>query len=92
MAETVGELRRHLLDELRHGHLERCEAILGQMEDIYTLLVGMDYPEALTGGLRRSTDAARSILERTRGDLTSAQVQDRLRSALEAHRRDVLGS
>jgi translin len=91
LAETVGELRRHVLDELRHGRLERCETLLGDMDDIYALLVSIDYPEGVTAGLRRSTDMARSIIERTRGDLTTALVQDRLRDALEAHRRDVLG-
>lgn len=90
LSETVGELRRHLLDQLRHGQLDRCDALLADMEDIYALLVSMDYPEGVTAGLRRSTDVARSIIERTRGDLTSALVQDRLRAALDAHRRDVL--
>ncbi|HWB71215.1 MAG TPA: hypothetical protein VG452_03290 [Egibacteraceae bacterium] len=92
LAETVGELRRHLLDVLRAGRLERCEALLETMDDIYALLVTIDFPDAVTGGLRRATDVARSIIERTRGDLTTALVQARLQSALEAHRRDVLGS
>lgn len=91
LAETVGELRRHALDHLRRGELERSEDLLEAMDDIYALLASVDFPEGVTGGLRRSTDVARSIIERTRGDLTSALVQDRLRSALEAHRRDVLG-
>lgn len=91
LAETVGELRRHLLDTLRHGRLARCEALLAAMEEIYELLVTIDYPEGVTGGLRRSTDIARSIIERTRGDLTNALVQARLGEALDAHRRDLLG-
>lgn len=91
LAETVGELRRHLLDELRHGRLDRCESLLEAMDDIYALLVTVDFPEGVTGGLRRSTDVARSIIERTRGDLTTALVQARLQDALAAHRRDVLG-
>lgn len=90
LAETVGELRRHLLDQLRHARLERCEALLEVMDDIYTLLVTIDFPDGVTGGLRRSTDVARSILERTRGDYTTALLQDRLRDALDAHRRDML--
>lgn len=90
LAETVGELRRHLLDVLRAGHLARCEVLLEAMDDIYAVLVEMDFPDGVTGGLRRSTDVARSIIERTRGDLTTALVQARLREALEAHRRDVL--
>ncbi len=87
LAETVGELRRHLLDALRAGHLERSEALLGAMDDIYALLVTIDFPDGVTAGLRRSTDVARSIIERTRGDLTVALVQARLHDALDAHRR-----
>ena len=91
LAETVGELRRHLLDQLRAGHLERSERLLGVMDDIYAVLVTIDFPEGVTGGLRRSTDVARSIIERTRGDLTTALVQARLRDALEAHAGRLLG-
>ena len=91
LAETVGELRRHLLDVLRVGQLDRSEALLEVMDEIYALLVTIDFPDGVTGGLRRSTDVARAILERTRGDLTSALVQARLRDALDAHRRDFLG-
>ena len=91
LAETVGELRRHLLDVLRAGQLDRAEDLLGSMDDIYALLVTIDFPDGVTGGLRRSTDIARSIIERTRGDLTNALVQDRLRAALDAHRTDLLG-
>ena len=91
LAETVGELRRHLLDVLRAGQLDRAEDLLEAMDDIYALLVTIDFPDGVTGGLRRSTDIARSIIERTRGDLTNALVQDRLRAALDAHRTDLLG-
>lgn len=92
LAETVGELRRHLLDVLRSGDLERSESLLAAMDDIYAVLVTIDYPEGVTGGLRRSTDVARAIIERTRGDLTLALVQARLEKALTSHARDVLGS
>lgn len=83
--EAVGELRRYLLDELRHGTpnaLERCETLLQMMEDIYSVLVTMDYPDAITGGLRRTTDMVRGILEKTRGDLTIAMIQSNLYSRL----------
>ncbi len=70
LAEVVGELRRRTLDELRHGYSEETERLLGHMEEIYAILVTMDYPDAITHGLRRQTDIARSIIERTRGDLT----------------------
>jgi translin len=86
LAEAVGELRRYLLDMLRRGETRDGERLLQAMDDIYSLLVTMDYPDALTGGLRRSTDNARGILEKTRGDLTLALRQDSLRQALEAAR------
>ncbi len=90
LAETVGELRRFLLDQLRHGRFERCESLLATMDEIYSMLVTIDYPDGITSGLRRSTDIARSILERTRGDFTTAQLQERLRDALDRHRADLL--
>lgn len=85
MAEAIGELRRHLLDLLRKGELKRCEVLLGSMDDIYDVLVTMDYPDGITLGLRRLTDVARSIIERTRGDFTISTVQSSLRAALEQH-------
>jgi translin len=85
MAESIGEGRRAILDLLRHGDVERGERILTAMEDMYHLLVSMDYPDAITGNLRRSTDVSRGIMERTRGDLTITLVQRRLQEALERH-------
>jgi translin len=78
LGETVGELRRHLLDSLRSGDIGHCEESLEAMGDIYDTLVTMDYPEAVTAGLRRTADAMRGILERTRGDFTMAFAQRRL--------------
>ncbi len=75
IAEAVGEMRRMVLDRLRSGEFDGCEEILESMDDIYSVLVTIDYPDALTGGLRRTTDQTRGILERTRGDLTMAIVQ-----------------
>ncbi len=83
LAETIGELRRHLLDSLREGEVAHCEAVLAAMGDIYDVLITMDFPEAVTGGLRRTTDAMRGILERTRGDFTMASVQRRLEQKLD---------
>lgn len=82
--EAIGELRRHLLDLLRRGELERSEELLGVMEEIHDLLMSMDYPEAVTAGLRRTSDAMRAIVERTRGDLTTTLIQRQLQAALEA--------
>jgi translin len=90
MAEAIGEARRFILDLLRKGDVERGEEVLVAMEDLYYLLVSMDYPDAITGHLRRSTDIARSIMEKTRGDLSISLVQRDLRDALERHASDVL--
>lgn len=70
LSEVVGELRRRTLDELRSGYSEEAERLLTNMDEIYAVLVTMDYPDAITHGLRRQTDIARSIIERTRGDIT----------------------
>jgi translin len=78
LAEAVGELRRRALDVLRHGHSQEAEQILEQMDDIYTILVTMDYPDAITGGLRRLTDLVRGITERTRGDVLISLRQQQL--------------
>jgi translin len=91
MAESIGELRRHILDLMRHGELERCEELLGAMDDMYYVLVSMDYPDGITFGLRRLTDVARSIIERTRGDFTTSVVQSSLRKALEEHANNLEG-
>jgi translin len=77
IAEAVGEMRRMILDRLRAGHYEGCEDILHAMDEIYAALITVDFPDAMTGGLRRTTDQTRGILERTRGDLTMAMVQRR---------------
>jgi translin len=82
LGETVGELRRHVLDVIRKGDLTRGETMLERMDDIYYALVTFDYPDALTGGLRRTTDSVRGIIERTRGDFTTSQRQDQLRAAI----------
>jgi translin len=82
LGEAAGELRRHVLDLIRHGELERGEEILSMMDDIYGVLVTMDFPKAVTGGLRRTTDMVRGVLERTRGDLTMSLRQEKLQQAL----------
>ncbi|MCH8864361.1 MAG: haloacid dehalogenase [Chloroflexi bacterium] len=83
MGEAAGELRRYLLDGLRGGDLSRGEEILTAMDDIYSALVTMDFPDAITGGLRRTTDMVRGVLERTRSDLTLAIRQQDLENRLE---------
>ena len=88
MAEAASELRRNLLDCLRAGRLERAEGLLGVMDDVYGLLVTIDYPDALTGGLRRTTDALRAVIERSRGDLTTTIVASRLQNRIDDLRHD----
>jgi len=83
LAETSGELRRRCLDILRHGHSNEAERLLSHMDDIYAVLVTIDYPDAITGGLRRLTDIVRSINERTRGDMTISVRQEHLEKSLE---------
>jgi translin len=78
MGEAVGEIRRYLLDGMRIGNLARGEELLGKMDDIYSILVTMDFPDALTGGLRRTTDMVRGVMEKTRSDLTLAIRQKAL--------------
>jgi translin len=82
MAEVVGELRRRCLDILRHGYSAEAERLLTLMDDIYSILVTMDYPDAITNGLRRQTDIARSIIERTRGDITFSLRGEHLERAI----------
>lgn len=84
LGEAVGELRRYLLDVLRSGDVERCEGYLLAMDDIYSALVTIDYPDAVTGGLRRTTDVTRGILEKTRADLTLVARQYVLERRLNA--------
>ena len=83
LGEAVGELRRYLLDSMRKGDLSRGGELLSAMDDIYNILVTMDFPDAITGGLRRTTDMVRGVLERTRSDLTlvmrQKELEDRLR-------------
>ncbi len=84
LGEAVGELRRYVLDIIRHGQTERGEEMLAAMDDVYSVLVTMDFPDAITSRLRRTTDVVRGVLERTRGDLTMAMRQDKLQEALRA--------
>ena len=85
LAEAIGEGRRHVLDLLRVGDVAKAERTLEALEDMYGVLVTMDYPDAITMNLRRSTDVARSLIEKTRGDLSIAFVQRDLHDALERH-------
>ena len=85
LGEAVGELRRRMLDLLRAGDLAAAEGTLEAMDTIYELLADLDYPDGMTGGLRRTTDVARALIERSRSDLTTTVIQERLR-------RDLAGS
>ncbi len=89
LGEAVGELRRYLLDSMRKGDLSRGEEFLGAMDDIYNILVTMDFPDAITGSLRHTTDAVRSILERTRSDLTLVIRQKDLEQKLNSFKQEL---
>ena len=82
LAEVVGELRRRTLDILRHGYSQEAERLLSYMDEIYSVLVTMDYPDAITNGLRRQTDLARGIIEKTRGDVTFSLRGEHLAEAI----------
>lgn len=84
LGEAVGELRRYLLDSMRRGDLSRGEELLTMMDDIYNTLFAMDFPDAITGGLRHTTDSIRGIMERTRSDLTLAISQKDLEEKLKS--------
>lgn len=82
LAEAASELRREVLDALRTNDLLRAERLLRKMDEVYDVLVSVDFPDAVTGGLRRATDQLRAVLERTRGDVTVSLTQRRLETAL----------
>ncbi len=82
LGEAAGELRRHVLDLIRREDAARGERRLEDMDTIYTVLMTMDYPDAITGGLRRTSDMVRGVVERTRGDLTTAAQHEKLQAAL----------
>jgi translin len=82
LAEAIGELRRHTVDRIRLGQIDEGNRLLGIMDEVYDIMVTMDYPDAITAGLRRITDMVRGVTERTRGDLTVATRQEKLETAL----------
>jgi len=83
LAEAASELRRYLLDSMRKGDISKGEKLLTAMDDIYSVLVTIDFPDAITGGLRRTTDMLRGVLERTRSDLTLLITQQDLGQRIE---------
>lgn len=92
LGDVVGELRRHVLDLIRGGKVEKAEVFLGIMENIHAVLLDFDYPDAITHGLRRKTDVARSLVEKTRGDLTNALQQKKLEAAMREIEAGLIGS
>ena len=91
LGEAAGELRRRCLDIIRHAHSDEAERLLAAMDDIYSLLVTVDYPDAITGGLRRTTDMVRGVTERSRGDITTSLRQYQLQQALRQYGRPAEG-
>ena len=82
LGEAVGEMRRRMLDLLREEKLSEAEQLLDEMDNIVDQLAQIDYPDGMTNGLRRTTDVSRSLVERSRSDLTATVVQERLRQDL----------
>lgn len=91
LAEAASEMRRHALDLMRQNRLERAEQMLSIMDDVYSQLMTVDFPDAITGGLRRTTDMLRGVVQRTRGDLTTAIRQEMMREALRDFERRIGG-
>jgi len=91
LAEVTGELRRHCMDILRQGYSDEAERLLACMDDIYDVLVTLDYPDAITNGLRRQTDVVRGIVERTRADLTLSLREQDLKAAMDELRTQLPG-
>jgi len=87
LGEAIGEMRRFALDSMRRGDIQEAERLLGVMDEAYSYLVTIDFPDSLTRGLRRTTDMVRGVTERTRGDLTTTMRQEKLQAALEAFER-----
>lgn len=84
MSEAATEMRRFVLDMMRRGHVMEAEPYLAFMDEVYSLLITVDFPDSITNGLRRNTDVLRNVLERTRGDLTMGIRQEQMRDALQA--------
>lgn len=84
IGEAIGEMRRYILDKIRRDDFHNGETVLDAMDDLYCMLTAMDFPDAITRGLRRTTDVARSIIEKTRGDLTQNLCQKKLSRQLES--------
>ncbi|HRF60188.1 MAG TPA: hypothetical protein PLH94_09780 [Fimbriimonadaceae bacterium] len=82
MGEAASEMRRYVLDQMRGGKMPEAERLLQAMETVYDDLITFDYPDSLTGGLRRTCDALRAVIERTRSDLTLTHSQRELLDAL----------
>jgi translin len=91
LAEVVGELRRRILDILRSGYSQEAERFLNHMDDIYSILVTMDFPDAITHGLRRQTDLARNLVEKTRGDVTFSLRGEDLTQAISTLSKQLTG-
>ena len=84
LADTVGELRRHVLDLVRRSRVAEAEKFLRAMDEIYQIIMTFDYPNSVTSGLRGRSDSCRGLVERTRGDLTNALRQASLEARMAA--------
>ncbi len=71
LGDVVGELRRFALTALRDGDVASASHSLERMERILDSLMRFDYPTALIA-LKRKQDVARSLIEKTRGEVAVA--------------------
>lgn len=83
LGEAASECRRTILDHMRHGNMDQAERLFLWMEVVYDELSSFDFPDGLTGGLRRTNDALRAVVERTRSDMTLTLSQKQLQNAIE---------
>lgn len=78
LGDVVGEVRRLTLDRLAADDLDRAEGYLELMADLYHTLMRFDTTRAIVP-LKPKQDTARSLLERTRGEVVMARVGARNR-------------
>lgn len=71
VADAIGEFRRQLVDSIRHGAIREAERYLDAMEEAFDAVAGISLPDAIVP-IRKKVDGARSLLERSRGEIALA--------------------
>jgi translin len=78
LADTVGEVRRIVLHDLSAGRVDEAERRLLTLEALYRILLRFETTRAILP-LKPKQDAARGMLEKTRGEVTMARLLVRAR-------------